>query len=217
MPVITISREYGSLGDEIGQGVAEQLSLRFVDKEVVSSAAELAGVPEPELAEAYEKRPSFLERFVILGKAERYAGHMIQAIQRIAADGDVVLMGRGAQVLIEASPDVLHVRVVAPLDVRAERIAEAEGLEWLAALAKIRQEDRTRALLHEVMFGIEWDRPQLYDLVINTGSVSVEAAIQIVVASARAHAAHPAAERPAFQEDRHEVHEWGPFAPTTPW
>jgi len=217
MPVITISREYGALGDEVGHGVAERLGLRYVDKEVVAEAAELAGIPEPELAEAYERRPTFLERFVVLGKAERYADSMNQALLRIAEDGDAVIMGRGSQMIIPATPEVFHVRITAPFEVRAHRTMDELHLDWHQAVAFIHRTDHTRALLHEVLFGIDWANPNLYDLVLNTGSISVEASIDILVSAIEAHQEKPCEERPLSHDDRVDPHEWGPFAPTTPW
>jgi len=217
MSVITISREYASLGAEIGQAVADELGYRFIDKEVVAQAAELAGIPEPELAAAYEKRPSFLERFVVLGMAERYADQMAQALRRLAEEGNAVIIGRGAALVIEAAPHVLHVRVLAPFEVRARRVMAAEGLDWHAAVTRTEQRDRTRALLHEVLFGIDWTNPGLYDLLLNTGSMSIEAATRTIVSAARLHSEFPCEERQVVHDARTNPHEWAPFGPTAPW
>jgi CMP/dCMP kinase len=95
--------------------------------------------------------------------------------------GKVVIVGRGAQAILREAPDVLHVRVEAPTDVRTQRIMEEARVEEDEARRFIMRKDRATAEYLGRFFDIDWENPALYHLVLNTGKLSVEAAAQIIV------------------------------------
>ena len=90
-------------------------------------------------------------------------------------------MGRGAQAILREAPDVLHVRIEAPTDVRTQRIMEEARVDEDEARRFIMRKDRATAEYLGRFFDIDWENPALYHLVLNTGKLSVEAAAQIIV------------------------------------
>ena len=117
MPVITLSRELGSRGDDIAVAVAERLDLRLVGRDLLNQAARQAGVPEVALAE--------IDELGLLGvkpsreALQRYRLTVEEVMRELADAGNVMLVGRGSQIVLAGRAGVLHVRVIAP---RAERV-----------------------------------------------------------------------------------------------
>lgn len=183
MPVITLSRELGSRGDDVAMAVAGQLGLRLVGRELINRAAREAGVPEVALAE--------IDELGLLGvKPDRTALRLYrETVERVileqAAQGDVLLVGRGSQVVLAGRPGVLHVRIIAPLDARVRCVQERCHIPTEAAAARVAASDRARAAFLRRHYGVRWDDPRLYDLVINMAYLSVEDATALVCLAAR--------------------------------
>jgi cytidylate kinase len=177
VPTITLSRQLGSLGDEVAQAVAAQLGYTVVGRELINQAARQAGAPEMALA--------VIDELGLLGvspSAQAQAAYddaMRQVMADLADVGRSVIVGRAGCVLLAGHPAALHVRVVAPVGVRVARLAAA-GLAPAAAQAQIEASDRTRALFVRRHYGVDWDATDLYDLVVNTGRLTVEAAAALV-------------------------------------
>src|SRR3989441_4456633 len=121
MPILTISHEIGAGGPEIGQKVAEQLGLHYVDQELISDAALRYGVLEEKLSSLDESKPSLFERFD--AETRRYITVLQTAVFEFAEQDRVVLMGRGGQWLLRGISHVLRVRVMAPFELRVKRLA----------------------------------------------------------------------------------------------
>ncbi len=174
MTVITISRQLGSLSSEISRMTAEKLGYRLVWREVINQAARLAGAPEVALAE--------IDEFGILGvepspEAER---DYLQAVQKViidlAEEGNVIILGRAGQIILAGRKNTLHVRLVAPQDIRIARVAARLNIPLEAASAQVRASDRHRKAYLKRGYQIDWNDPDLYDLIINTANLSVETA-----------------------------------------
>lgn len=183
MPVITLSRQMGSQGDQVAQAVAQTLGLRLVDRELINQAARAAGAPEIALAAIDELgllgiKPSA----AALGL---YHQKVTEVIIELAEVGDVLLAGRGGQALLAGRPGVLHVRVIAP---RAQRIATVQarcGTPAEAAAARVDASDKARAAYLRRYHGLNVDDPALYDLLINMAHLSVAVATELVCQAAR--------------------------------
>lgn len=104
-------------------------------------------------------------------------------IRGLAREGNVLIAGRGGQVLLRKLPGVLHVQTVAPRAYRVEVVAAQYQLDKRAAQRKLRASDRARADYLRRYHGVGWLDPTLYHLVINTGRVSVATAIQLIIAA----------------------------------
>jgi cytidylate kinase len=194
MPVITISRELGSRGDEVAVAVAERLGLRLVDREIINRAARAAGAPEVALAE--------IDQLGLLGLKptaaafRSYREKIGEFIGELADAGDLLLIGRGGQVVLAGRPSVLHVRIRAPKGLRVQAVSTASRISLDAAAARVDAVDRVRAGFLRRCYGVPWDAPDLYDIVLNTARLGVEAAADLICLAARRRAAEEATGRP---------------------
>ena len=181
MSVITISRQLGSLGTEIAQAMAEKLNYEYMDKGRIAEVMADYGLPASEVERLDEKKPPFWDSLQI---QRRKFLHLIQAmIYDFARKDNVVIVGRGGQVLLKDFPGVLGVRIVAPFDVRIRRIMEKERGDERHAAEILRRSDRDSAGFIQSFFDADWDDPNLYDLVINTQKLSVDTGVKMILES----------------------------------
>jgi len=104
-----------------------------------------------------------------------------ELVRALAGMGGVVLVGRGAQVILGAHSGACHVRVHAPASLRADRLVQRMGIDPAAAHRQVRDSDRARAQHLMTAYGRNWTDVDLYHLVVNTGRVSVEMATHLIV------------------------------------
>ena len=186
MTVITLSRELGSRGDDVAVAVAERLGLRLVGREIINRAAQNAGAGEVALAE--------LDELGLLGvkpsaaSLKRYREKVVEISEAQAGEGNVLLVGRGGQVVLGGRRDVLHVRITAPADIRCATVRERCKVFADVASARIAASDAARAGYHKRHFGVRWDDESLYDLILNMARLTVGAATDIVCSAAAAQA-----------------------------
>jgi cytidylate kinase len=181
--VITISRERGSGGTVVGMMVAKELGWDFYDRELIESVAQQTGT-DPEQVEAHDERATTFMHHLLFqlleGKhptAGQYLRSLVRIMRTIHTRGNAVIMGRGGHVIL---PDSLRVRVVAPLALRVERVAEVENISPEDALQEILAADRDRRNFLKTNFGVDADDPNHYDLVINTAALSLEHAAHLL-------------------------------------
>jgi cytidylate kinase len=180
MAILTISREYGSGGREIGRRVAAQLGYQYVDKERLFQDLEQGGKRWGQVArELDEVCPTVWERFD--WQYRGYVARVEALILEYAAADRVVLIGRGGSFLLRDVPFCLRVRLVAPLEARLERIMVLESLSREAAERLIARVDDDRACYIRANYGSDWDREQAYDLTLNTGSLTYDQVVDVLV------------------------------------
>jgi cytidylate kinase len=179
MPVITVSRQLGSLGTEISQRVAEILQYEFIDKEKIAKALATYGLPEPDLEKFDEKKPPLWDS--LQTQRRKFLRFLQAVIFDFAQKGEVIIAGRGGQVLLKNLPGVLHVRVVAPLEDRIRRLAEQAGGDEKQALRLLRRSDRDSGGFIRSFFDADWNDPALYDLVINTQKITLDTAVKLIL------------------------------------
>jgi cytidylate kinase len=178
MGAITISRQVNSRGDELARQVAEQLGWRWVARDLINQAALAAGAPQVALAEIDELgflglRPSAKEWRAYQGQVERI-------ISDLADEGNVVIVGRGGQVVLRDRPDVLHVRVVAPLAKRTAWLQQEKNISAETAEARLVQSDKSRSRYLEQSYKVQVNDPTLYHVVINTGLLGLLQGVKLV-------------------------------------
>ncbi len=180
---ITVSRQIGSLGCDIADGVAQQLGFRKIWREAINQAAIRSGTPEVALA--------VIDELGLLGLApsEKTKRAYIAAIEGVmndlVAEGQVVIVGRAGQVILRGRPGVLHVKVIAPAALRAERVAEHHGISLEAARAQVDASDRYRRDFLMRFYQARWDDLMLYDLIVNTGHLTAVEATRCICAAAQ--------------------------------
>jgi cytidylate kinase len=203
-PLITVSRQYGSGGSEIARLVAAALGWTVIDNEFVAEVARRAGLPPEEVAAREERAPGLLERlartlavaspemFVTTAgvpRAEDDEATIVRVTERVIADaaanGRVVLVGRGAQAILARRPEALHVYVVASREWRARLAVERLGVAPGEVDRVLTETDRQRDRYVKEHYGRTREDPTNYDLVLNTGRLTIEGAAALVVAEAR--------------------------------
>jgi cytidylate kinase len=201
-PCVALSRLRGSNGVEIGRRAAEYLDYGFFDKEIVDQIAREEGIRR-QLVEGLDERVrSAIDRYVADAYQRRvftesdYFRDLVQLVATLGNRGMAVIAGRGAPFLLPPER-ALRVLVIAPMAVRARRVAEAEGLSAEEAERRLAREDQERADFHRTRFGVEQTDPMLYDLVVNTASLDVEAGARLVVEALRSRFPPAQGSRPA--------------------
>jgi cytidylate kinase len=175
---VTISRQLGSLGRAVAQAVAERLGYRLVWRDLINQAALRAGAPEAALAMIDEL--GLLGGFASPQACLAYCLAVKQVLGELAAQGRVVILGRAGQVILHATPHTFHVRLIAPLQVRAQRVASQESISLDYALARIQASDRNRRNYLKRFYQANWNDPELYDLIINTARIPVDTAAALI-------------------------------------
>jgi cytidylate kinase len=178
MRAITVSRQLGSLGTQIAHQVAQRLGYRVVWREAINRAAHKAGAPEMALVEIDDLGLLGLEPST--EECDAYHMAMRGVMRELADAGEVVIIGRAGQVLLRDRADVLHVKVIAPAGVRAERVAGVQKISVEAAAAQVEASDRIRAEYLQRCFDARWDNPVLYDLIVNTRRLSTSIAADLI-------------------------------------
>src|SRR5689334_6185466 len=200
MRAITISREYGSGGGEIAARLASRLGWRLVDHEVVVQVARALGVTVAE-ATTYDEHAEGLGGRILrslqsmtfvapvatgdlpLGQDDeiaRYQAALHLVVESAVNEGAAVIVGRGSQVLLGNRRNVLHARIVAPLEQRVEYVALRESLDAAQARARIDLKDRDRARYLQANYNCVPSDPHLYDLVVNTGVLGIDDAVDVL-------------------------------------
>jgi cytidylate kinase len=198
MRAITISREYGSGGGEIARRVAQKLGWRLTDHEVVVNVAHSLGVSESEVAIHDEYSQSLVSRILssmravdpamMVGPADEYtpphddeySQAFADVVKAAAQTGNTVIVGRASQVVLANARDVLHIRVVAPLDKRVAYVMQREGLSKEDAQTRVQDKDRQRGRYIQNVYHENNEDAHLYDLVINTGVLSLDNCVDLV-------------------------------------
>jgi cytidylate kinase len=187
-PCVAISRQRGSGGAELGRRVAERLDYGFFDREIVEQVAREAKVQRGLVAGLDEHVRSTIDRYVMDAfllrsfKESDYLRRLVHVVATLGERGHAVILGRGATFILPAD-QALRVRVVAPRALRVERVAERRKLAPEQAAEEVDRKDAQQRAFLTHDFGVDPEDPTLYDLVVNTGTLGVEAAADLVVAA----------------------------------
>ncbi len=213
MPIITLSRQFGSGGVPVGRALAERFEAEFLDREVVALVAARSGIPESE-AEGYDERlPGLWQRIasalatsapevampplphgVIPAAAiqERLFALTRAVIEEAGARGNAVIVGRGGAFILGRRPGVLHVQLHASLEDRV-RFLQAQTEEIPpetrpdeASLRELcRSLDKVRGGYLRGHFGVDWLDSRHYDVALDTGRLGLPRVIDLIQSAAR--------------------------------
>jgi len=182
MYFITFTRKMGTGGSEIAKRVASELGYSFYDTEAIENAAREMGLIK-ENTERGEKVPSLFSRF-FSKEPEIHLDRLNSVIYELASRGSAVFLGRGSHVLLRPFKCALHVRVTGSTEKRVENLV-ARGLPEGAALKAIHRSDHEREAFTKFAFHVDWENPELYDVVINMDNLSVDLAVDLITGLAR--------------------------------
>ena len=166
--IITIAREHGSGGKQIGKIVAEKLSIPFYYKEMTALAAQESGLDKEFVKDLTENSPNMLhELYLSTNVVQQAVVAQEKIIQKIADNGTCVIVGRAADYVLRDYEIVLRVFIHAPHEYRVNKIMEMYGDSREAALTHVRHSDEKRAAYYRNVTGQIWDNPHNYDLCID--------------------------------------------------
>ncbi len=200
LPVITISRQYGSGGHEIGEKLAEKLDIPFFDKSLIALAAKKSGLSEEVFADVDEKATSSLLYSMVMGSfayGGRIAGanempindklFIIQSdiIRNAAAEGPCVIIGRCADYILRDFKHCLNVFIHADKAARVERAVSKNLAEASKVSDFITKKDKQRANYYNFYTNNRWDEVSNYDLTIDTSKFDVDTAVEIIANAAK--------------------------------
>ena len=202
MAIITIARQMGSLGNETAAHIAQRLDYTLVDHTTLQQAAENYGMLKSELEEVHERRPTLVTRYLTM-RHRAYLDMIQTIIYQYARADNVVIIARGATVLLSDVPSALHVNVFAPFERRVEIVMTREGISRPIAEQIVRESDQDRAGYMRYLFDQDWMDPLLYDVMINTQVFTREQACELTVQAAHAKELFDAHEQSLVILDNH--------------
>jgi hypothetical protein len=196
--VVTVARTLQAGGEEVGRLVARELGFRYVDEEIISRAADQAGV-SPDVVERAEHRQPLVARLIEAmaatappesfgwgahalppARPQSYQDLIIGVIREAAQEGNMVIVAHGAGVCLAGAEGTLRALVTASPGVRAERLGGPDAPRVIA------RSDGERIDFLRRFYGLKEESPSHYDVVVSTDVLSRDAAAQVVVAAARA-------------------------------
>ncbi|MEJ2168268.1 MAG: cytidylate kinase-like family protein [Desulfobacterales bacterium] len=197
MAVVTISRQFGAGGITLGRMVAEKLGYTFVDTEIIKMVAEMANVStnfvETVEKEAGGKFHKIINRLVSKPLLERvlrdergyineeiYLDYLVLIIAQMADEGNVVILGRGSQYILNDHPDAYHFLLIDEFANRVRFMQEHYNLSQSRAEQVVKSEDKRRLNLYRKLHKTDYDKPSLYHLVLNMNRVGLDAAMDLI-------------------------------------
>ncbi len=196
--IVTIDREFGSGGREVGKRLAERLGIRFFDEELIRRAAACTGYHEEYIKENDEKAPDYSVSSFFTGvdmfqtsPYTRIQEEEFRIIREIASEDSCVIIGRAADYILSSERHV-SIFIFAPIEERVRRnLALApirfpdENLDEAGMEKKVRQIDKQRRRYYEFYTDNKWGGRDVYDLLINTSRAGIDGAVDIIEAYIR--------------------------------
>lgn len=190
--IITIGRQFGSGGREIGRMVAEKLGIPFYDRELLAEAAQRTGMTR-EMLENFDEQPTNSFLYALSMGTYSFGAEwqlplnnqvflaMTEAIKGVAAKGNCVIVGRCAEYVLSDHPEVVRVFIHGDLEKRVKRIMETRNLSEREAASLVQKTDKKRANYHNFYSDNKWGSPSSYDILLNTSTLGLEGAAGILV------------------------------------
>ena len=179
--IITIAREHGSSGKQIGKCVANALGIPFYYKEMITLAAKESGLNREFISDIHKNSPDIMRDLYLSSNAVQYAIKAQDAIIReIAENGSCVIVGRAADYILKDYDNVVRIFIHAPQDYRMQRVMDVYGDTPKEARVNIERSDKARASYYEHISGTHWGDARNYELTVDS-SDGVEKTAQFIV------------------------------------
>ena len=193
--IVTIARQYGSGGREVGLRLSEKIGVKFYDKDLITMAAQKSGLSSDALQHADEKAANSLLYTLALGSSiynhgvehvnlpinDRLFVVQSEIIKEIAGGGEgAIIVGRCADYVLAGRENLVRVYITADFDNRVKAVTERHGLSENAARDLIVKTDKRRANYYSYYTGEKWGRADKYDLVVSTDRVGVDGAAELI-------------------------------------
>ena len=189
--IITIGRQFGSGGHQVGRKLAKELGLKIYDKELLKLVAEESGICEKVLENYDEKPTSSLLYSIVMDvyPSMNYVGTTLNqqiyqaqydAIRRLGERESCVIVGRGADYILRDCKDLTSVFVHAPLDFRVKRVAEFEHITEAKARDMVIKADKKRASFYNFQTEKKWGSVDSYNLAVDTSDLGIDGAVKLI-------------------------------------
>ena len=194
--IVTIARQYGSGGREVGEKLAKEMNMAYHDKSLIKLAAEKSGMSLEVLQNADEKATPSLLYAVAMGSAgimpfnfgtlyetplnDKLFAYQSGIIKEEAEKGPSIFVGRCADFVLEGYPKLVRVFIYADLDKRASTIAARKGIEVGEARNIAIKTDKRRASYYNYYTSRKWGRIENYDIMIDTTKIGSDGAVKVI-------------------------------------
>lgn len=178
--IITIAREHGSSGKQIGKLVAEKLGIPFYYKEITALAAQESGLDKEFISDINSNAPATLHSLYLSTEVVQQAIiAQDRVIRKIADQGSCVIVGRAADYVLREYEDVIRIFIYAPEDYKIKRVTEVYGDTAEEAKKNIHRSDEARASYYKNISELTWGDRQNYELLIDS-SIGIEASVDTI-------------------------------------
>ena len=190
--VITIGRQFGSGGRQIGRLLSEKLNIPYYDKEILAEAAKDSGICE-EILEHHDEKPTKSLLFSLVTGGHMPGGYLdmplnhkvflaqFDAIRRLAGEGSCIIVGRCADYVLRDHPGAVKLFVKADMQKRMERAIAVHGVEAGKAEEYVRKMDKQRASYYNYYATTTWGDVNNYDLCLDTGKLGIEGSAELII------------------------------------
>ena len=194
--VITIGRQFGSGGRQIGRLLSEKLGIPYYDKEILAEAAKDSGICE-EILEHHDEKPTGSLLFSLVTGVQMHGNlggaymdmplnHKIflaqfDAIRRLASEGGCIIVGRCADYVLRDKPNAVKLFVKADMRQRMERAVAVHGVDIAKAEDYVRKIDKQRASYYNYYATNTWGDVNNYDLCLDTGKLGIEGSVELIM------------------------------------
>lgn len=194
--IITISREYGSGGRLIGKTVAEKLGWKFLDREIIETAARESGLSEKFIEQSGEYASATTSLLFNLSVGNNPDGGMMslynevfnvqrEIICKAADEGKCVIVGRCADYILRDRTDCMNVFIHASTEKRANRIVAVYGDDAKNPEKRLKEKDKKRRVYCRNFTGQEWGEPHNYQLCIDSGFYGIDKSAEIIAGTVK--------------------------------
>lgn len=197
MAVVTISRQYGAGGKTLGKLLADRLKYTFADSNIIQRIAKEANVSSDWVASFEKEAGSKVSRMISKMVSQRlvnrvlknergyldeqiYLDYLVLIIAQVADEGNVVIMGRGSQYILDDHPDAYHILLINNAENRIKFLIKNYKLSDRQAAQMVNSADRRRANLYRKLGKQDYDSPTLYHLVLNMAKLDMSSAVDLV-------------------------------------
>ena len=201
--IITIGRQFGSGGKEVGIRVAKELGIPFYDNELLQEAAKKSGLCE-KIFENFDEKPKSLLYSIAMdsymfslpgsGVGDSLEQQVYLAtfntIRHIADQGPCVIIGRCADYALADTPNPLSLFIYAPMDVRVARVAKRQNVTPEEARKLITRTDKRRASYYEYYSSKKWGAVESYDFCLDSSCLGLGGTVELIQTMV-AHREHP--------------------------
>lgn len=183
--IITIAREHGSAGKQIGKIVAEKLNIPFYYKEMTALAAQESGLDQEFISDINVNSPTVLhDLYLSTTVIQQAVIAQDKIIRKIADSGTCVIVGRAADYVLREHKNVVRLFIHAPKDYRIGKVREMYGDSFVEATNSIKRSDEARAAYYKNISGLTWGDPHNYDLTIDS-SIGIDKCVDMICSYVR--------------------------------